>query len=120
MTPYLLLLSLLLTTPVLAQMSTFQDSRGVIGMTWDNGHGMGMYQDSTGRQGTYQAFGQQGVFQDNRGTMGQWQTVAPDLKTFQDNKGGQGQLFDFGNGMGSYTYQAPRGTTQGQTFQYPQ
>ena len=118
MTLYLFLLSFLLVSPAAAQMSTFQDSTGITGMTFQTGPNMGMYQDNTGRQGTYQQFGNHGMWQDSTGRSGQWMDIGPNMRTFNDTKGGSGQSFDFGNGMGNYTYQTPRGTTQGQYWQY--
>ena len=115
---FILTVLLSMAVPAYAQMSTFQDSSGITGMTFQTGPNMGTYQDNTGRQGTYQQFGNQGMWQDNRGNSGQWMDLRPNMRTFNDTKGGSGQSFDFGNGMGSYTYQTPRGSTQGQYWQY--
>ena len=115
---FILTVLLSMAVPAYAQMSTFQDSNGITGMTFQTGPNMGMYQDNTGRQGTYQQFGNQGMWQDNKGNAGQWMDIGPNMRTFNDTKGGSGQSFDLGNGMGSYTYQTPRGTTQGQYWQY--
>ena len=115
-----LLLTVLLSfaVPAYAQMSMFQDTMGTQGMVMPNGPNQGMFWDNTGRSGQYQRNGNQGLWQDNQGRTGQWMDIGPNQKAFTDNQGGHGQSFDFGNGMGSYTYQTPKGTTQGQIWQY--
>lgn len=109
---------LLLAGTAFAQMAAFQDSNGITGWSFQIGPNMGMYGDSTGRQGTFKSFGNQGMFQDNTGTSGMWQNIGPNQRMFTDNHGGQGQMFQNGPNMGMLNYQTPRGTTNGQYFQY--
>lgn len=104
---------LLFAVPVYSQM-VFQDNQGTMGMVLPNGNNQGMYFDNHGRQGQYQRNGALGQWSDNQGNQGQWQDVGPRQRAFSDNQGGSGQTFDYGNGMGNYSYQNQRGHIQGQ------
>lgn len=112
-------LCLWIVNPAFAQMSTFQDTQGTMGMVVPNGNNQGMFFDNQGRQGQYQKNGSMGQWSDNQGTQGQWQDVGPRQRAFSDNQGGHGQTFDHGNGLGSFNYGSRNGSgRQGQSQQF--
>ena len=113
----IIILSLSLVSPVIAQ-TVFQDNQGTQGMIFPNGPTQGMTFDNQGRTGQYQQFGTQGMWQNSDGTSGMWQDIGPRQRAFTDSQGGHGQMQDLGNGMGQFNYQTPRGTVQGNYWQF--
>lgn len=114
---YLLFVLLLLTAPAYGQVTIYGDSTGRTGSTWDYGNGLGSFQDSTGRTGTYNQIGKQGFWSDNQGNSGSWMDLGMGMRAYSDSKGNTGSSMDLGGGLGTYQYQGPKGSTQGSYMQ---